>query len=618
MTVAFSRAGGIDFSRVEDRLGGRILEARTVGAEATRQVVLRVLPDATIRSFSLANDRIVVVDARGGSASPTLASPAPQPHPRPAESAIQEQDAPTQPFAAASNALSQTNDAPLPTTAPTVAVRVGDHGPFERVVFEWPAAIGHDVVQRADRVTVAFSRPGRIDLSPVRDRFGGRVVEAWADGGDATRQVVLHVSPDATIRSFSLEDDRVVVVDVFGESTQEHLARRPPDPAQDPIRELRRELEQRDAVIDGLLARVEQLERGSMLSGELDQVVAGRAPSAGDPSLPRPDARSVAAAEQTPGKPASEQEPTAAGEGQGGGSTTAQAQPGQFEVDEEEIDRALERTLVQAGVLLLPMGQAEVEPFFSYTRQESDASMVVFADNGLSVGAQVDVRRNEFVSGQTLRFGMPFDSQVEFGLPYRFVDQSMVATVDSGGSEEIDHFGHGAGDMSIGVAKTLVRENGHWWPDLIGRITRDTDTGKTTSNKVALGGGFHELRGSLSAVKRQDPLAFVGGVSYETAFENNDVQPGDQLGFTIGTVLAASPSTSLRLALDQRFIDNAKSDGEGINGSDFVAATATFGASVVLGRGMLLDVAADIGLTDDAPDYAARASLPIRFNLPVY
>jgi hypothetical protein len=164
----------------------------------------------------------------------------------------------------------------------------------------------------------------------------------------------------------------------------------------------------------------------------------------------------------------------------------------------------------------------------------------------------------------------------------------------------------------------LLRENGGWWPDLVTRFTWDTNTGQTSDNDVLLGGGFHELRGSLSAVKRQDPLAFVGGVSYETTLEDDNVKPGDELGFNIGTVLAASPETSLRLALGQRFIDEARVDGERINGSDRVVGTATFGASVVLGRGVLLDVAADIGLTDDASDYAARASLPIRFNLPVY
>jgi hypothetical protein len=286
-------------------------------------------------------------------------------------------------------------------------------------------------------------------------------------------------------------------------------------------------------------------------------------------------------------------------------------------VVEEEIDRALERTLVQTGVLLLPFGQAEIEPFFSYTREEGDAP-VLFADAGRIGTGDQRVRRNEFVSGQTLRVGLPFDSQLELSLPYRYVQQSVTTPVGFGQREHEDSSGHGLGDLRVGLAKTLLRENGGWWPDLVARVNWDADTGQTTDNDVVLGGGFNELSGSLSAIKRQDPLAFVGSVSYEKAFENNNVEPGDELGFSIGTFLAASPSTSLRLALAQSFIDNSRIDGEGINGSDGVAATATFGASVILGRGVLLDVAADIGLTDDAPDYAVRTSLPIRFNLPVY
>jgi Putative MetA-pathway of phenol degradation len=265
----------------------------------------------------------------------------------------------------------------------------------------------------------------------------------------------------------------------------------------------------------------------------------------------------------------------------------------------------------------LPFGQAEIEPFFSYTREEDDMP-VLFADGGSIGSGNQEVRRNEFLSGQTLRVGLPFDSQLELSLPYRYVQQSVTTPVGFGQREHEDGSGHGLGDLRVGLAKTLLRENGGWWPDLVARVNWDADTGQTTDNDVVLGGGFNELSGSLSAIKRQDPLAFVGSVSYEKAFENNNVEPGDELGFSIGTFLAASPSTSLRLALAQSFIDNSRIDGEGINGSDGVAATATFGASVILGRGVLLDVAADIGLTDDAPDYAVRTSLPIRFNLPVY
>jgi hypothetical protein len=559
-----------------------------------------------------------------------------------AEAALQERRARTALAEMRSRALG-IEDAPVETrgqAASRVQVRVGDHGEFERVVFEWPETIDHDVVHRGEQVLVTFGRPGRIDFSGVWDRFGRRVLEAHAEGGELTERVVLRVSPHARIRSFSLEDDRVIVVDVLGAGQPRSRAPPAPDPEPEAIQELRGALqrrdallEQRDAVIANLLARVENLERNLVMSGDdLDRVAAGGAgatPSVGGGSLPPPGPRPGAAPEPAPGAPASEpsagpgepagpeQQTVTASQGQGSAGTNVGAQPGEFEVVEEEIDRALERTLVQTGVLLLPPGQAEAEPFFSYTRREADAPALALID-GAPAGAEIEVRRNEFVSGQTLRFGMPYDSQVEFEMPNRLVEQSTVTKVDFGERHETDHVGYGMGDLSIGVAKTLVRENGNWWPDLIGRVTWDTATGKTSSNDVALGGGFNELRGSLSAVKRQDPLAFIGGLSYEKTFENNNVEPGDALGFTIGTVLAASPGTSLRLALDQRFIDASKVDGESINGSDSVVGVATLGASVVLGRGILLDVAADIGLTDDAPDYAARASVPIRFNLPTF
>ena len=510
------------------------------------------------------------------------------------------QDAPSQPSGGAT---------------PDVAVRVGDHGDFERVVFEWPGAIEHDVTHRADQVVVAFRRPGRIDLSRLRNGFGRRVIEAWAEGGTVTRRVVLRVAPDASIHPFSLESDRIVVIDVSGGTAAQSLARPGPGPARGSTRELGRAIEQRDAVIANLLARVEELERKVVLSsGDLDRVVAGAPgtnPSVGAASPPRSGAQETTVAQAPSGEAAP------ASRDQGGGGANAPVQPGQFEVVEEEIDRALERTLVQTGVLLLPLGQAEVEPSFSYTRQQAQIP-VLFTENGMTFVAEQDLRRNEFESGQILRVGMPFDSQLEIGAPYRYVDQSAVTKVGGTPRQQVDGSGHGFGDLRVGVAKTLLRENGGWWPDLVARITWDTDTGKTSDNDVLLGGGFNELRGSLNAVKRQDPLAFIGEVSYETAFENNDVKPGDELGFAIGTVLAASPSSSLRLALAQRFVDSTTFDGQGINGSDQVVGTASFGASVILGQGVLLDVAADIGLTDDAPDYAVRASLPIRFNLPAF
>jgi hypothetical protein len=78
---------------------------------------------------------------------------------------------------------------------------------------------------------------------------------------------------------------------------------------------------------------------------------------------------------------------------------------------------------------------------------------------------------------------------------------------------------------------------------------------------------FNELLFSLSAVKHQDPLAFVGGISYETAFEADNERPGDEIDLTVGTVLAASPETSLRSAFEQTFIGEAEFDGEDVSGT---------------------------------------------------
>jgi Putative MetA-pathway of phenol degradation len=373
----------------------------------------------------------------------------------------------------------------------------------------------------------------------------------------------------------------------------------------DAIEQLRRELQSRDLVITNLLQRVEQLERRIVLTAnQLDQAVGG----AGPLSLLR-----------RPGSEAGAPDPVQMAQAQPPEDQAAPTQaPGQFEVDEEAVDRALERTLVQEGVLLLPLGQAEIEPAFEYTRREFNVPTFVTVNGDTFVGEQ-EIKRNEFEMGTTLRVGLPLDSQVEVGIPYNYVNESVNTTVGGGVPQSSNsESGNGYGDVSVGLAKTLLQEGAGWWPDVIARVTWDADTGKTQDNGVFLGGGFNELSGSLSAVKRQDPLAFVGSVSYAKTFEHDDIEPGDELGFALGTVLAASPETSLSFFFNQTFADDTKIDGDTINGSDQVIGTLSIGAATILGPNTLLSITGEIGLTDDAPDYAIGASVPIRFNLPAF
>jgi hypothetical protein len=289
---------------------------------------------------------------------------------------------------------------------------------------------------------------------------------------------------------------------------------------------------------------------------------------------------------------------------------TRPAEIGAIEATEEEAQRALERALVQTGALLLPAGTAEIEPSFTYVRREADAPVFLIEDGQRSLAA-AEVQRDELFADLTFRLGLPFDSQVELDIPYQYEDQATVTRVNFAARQEQSRDASGVGDVGLTLSKTLLRERG-WRPDLIGGVRWDTDTGET-NNGIFLGSGFHEISGFVTAVKTQDPLVFVGSVFYETSFEKGGVDPGDELGFSIGSLLAASPETSLRFFLNQSFAGEVAVDGRGIPGSDEDFATFTTGASSILSARVLLDLTAGIGLTEETSDYFVNVSLPIRF-----
>jgi hypothetical protein len=242
---------------------------------------------------------------------------------------------------------------------------------------------------------------------------------------------------------------------------------------------------------------------------------------------------------------------------------------------------------------------------------------VALLSDGTTIVNNESLRRDIWGADLGLRFGLPFEAQLELDLPYSFVDRSTVTSSGFATIGEQSAHGNGWGDLNIGLAKTLTREEG-WIPDLTGRVTWDTATGERFDNDVLLGGGAHELAFQLNATKRQDPLVFAGALGYTKAFEENRFQAGDSIGYSLTAFLAASPETSLRFGFSQSFLDEAEFEGSRIRGSDFVSATLNLGASTILGSSTLLDVGAGIGLTDESPDFTIQVSLPIRFNLPLW
>src|SRR5205807_5777745 len=122
--------------------------------------------------------------------------------------------------------------------------------------------------------------------------------------------------------------------------------------------------------------------------------------------------------------------------------------PGQFEVSEEAAERALERTLVATGNLVVPEGFAEIQPVFAYSRVETP-TLVLF-----------NVNQNQLTPAVGVRVGLPWESQVDMSLPWNFVEQKQTDIAVSPQQLVSNHWGKGIGDLTVGTTKTLVHESG--------------------------------------------------------------------------------------------------------------------------------------------------------------
>src|SRR5512132_1233526 len=365
-------------------------------------------------------------------------------------------------------------------------------------------------------------------------------------------------------------------------------------PLDSAVQELQRRVDEQEAIIRGLRRELDALAK------PVDGLIRPEGPTPAATAPKGPAQAQAETAPAAPSLPAPVSKPSA---------------PGQVTATEEEAERALERTLTATGALLLPYGQVQVEPSFSYTRRHVNVPVLATL-NGVTVPVNQEVRNNEFQPSVSARVGLPFDAQLEAGLPYDIIEQERITNVGGAARLARSATGSGNGDFRVGLAKTVLREK-NWWPDLIARVFWDTPTGQTRDNGVALGGGFNQITGQVTALKRQDPLAFVASASYQTTLNQvRGIEPGDEAEFFLGTFLATSPNTALQVSLDQTFANDTTFKGNRIKDSSQVSSTLNLGISSILARNVLLQLVGGVGLTADAPDYSITVSLPISFDVP--
>ena len=323
----------------------------------------------------------------------------------------------------------------------------------------------------------------------------------------------------------------------------------------------------RDALIDELRRRIEVLEQ------RLEE----------KPPAPPP------AAPKLPPKPAASEE---AGRSDEGG-------------------RALERTLVRAGGLVLPKGMFELEPRLQYSYRGFEGLRIVTV-GGVAQIAPQDISRNQLEASLALRAGLPWSMQAEIRVPYVWANEDRTTLSASRESDSVS----GLGDIELALAKQFLDER-RGRPAVLGSLNWKSVTGEHELGRLSPGSGFPQLQGALTAVMRQDPLVFFGTASYAHVFKRDrggaEVNPGDSIGLKVGSILAASPETSLRAAFDFTRTSRARVGGASVAGSDATVGIVEIGLATLLTGKTLLDVELGIGVTPDAPDFRVRLALPIRF-----
>jgi hypothetical protein len=380
------------------------------------------------------------------------------------------------------------------------------------------------------------------------------------------------------------------------------------------FQQLQQALRERDAIIRNLLERVSQLEKKTNIL----PATGGESAHSVNVTLPNNTLPSNSLPSNTlPSNTGAIPKPDEQG----------------YNDEDRKARAALDRALIQRGGLLLPSGTLEVETSASYFDASSDAISV----EGFSilpilvVGNIVSdrVRRQVALSTVTTRLGLPWNLQMDVRTPYGY-EQVRTVTADN---KETSQHAHGLGDVQVSLSRQIAKEHGAI-PDLLANVSFKTRTGKDPfalgNNEIALGTGFYDVQGRITAVKSSDPMILFGSLSYAYNIPAGKLipdpqnvgqqilahfEPGDTSGFQLGAALAVNPEASLTFSWDQSFTRGTSVNGLRIPGSNLVGGTMRFGGSYIYMPGKIIDLSLGIGLTRDVPNLQFTVGVPFRFNL---
>ncbi len=255
--------------------------------------------------------------------------------------------------------------------------------------------------------------------------------------------------------------------------------------------------------------------------------------------------------------------------------------------DDEGMDRALERTLVREGGLVLPPYTYEFSPQLSYAHWDKVQDPDV---------------RNSYAAAMSFRIGLPWQTQLSFALPY----------VHNDGKDGFSS--SGLGDAGFLVSKEVLRES-DGVPNLVGSVgwTSPTSNGNTFG-PIPYVSGF---QGGLTASKKLDPLVVFMTASYFSSLSHEvagtKVNPSDVVGLRMGASLSISPATALTAGMNFNYLVDPHAADFVVPNSDRLLTSVDVGLSTILWKRTLLNITAQFGVTGHVPDFRLMTSIPVRF-----
>ncbi len=278
-----------------------------------------------------------------------------------------------------------------------------------------------------------------------------------------------------------------------------------------------------------------------------------------------------------------------------------ETQPALREPETPESTTAIREALIAKGFVLLPPGSFRLIPGISWTH----------------AGAEATRNRSDTFTGSLSGFaGLPWRMQLNARVPYVFRDTSV-------GSND------GWDDLSVGLSKQIASES-DTLPSLIASLTYLDNNGKDPFAPVPIGYGFRVVSGTVSALKRFDPVALFGDLSYSYVFARDvkasnflgeshfdgRIEPGASYGYRLGVSLAATPGITVDASVFGAFVERTDVHSEASGNFSLSSSTIVFmnlGSGFLLTRNLSLLLTASAGVTEDSPDFIFSASLPYRF-----